>query len=171
MLDNNLLWKEGTRFGRPVILTAMVILIFPVFTPIIYVFVMFLSYECSARHMAQVYKSHLYGLAACSSGKGLFCPQDRTYDCRSTPQVPQVSAQHITVKHFQFWLILTYQAENWRFRSSFLIWSDAAVSGAAASVRRGLCATGVITDLAICRVLVSLYVSARTFNVCTCMPN
>lgn len=59
MLDNNHLWKEGIRFGRPVILTAMVILIFLVFTPIMYVFVMFLSYECSDRHMAHGYKSHL----------------------------------------------------------------------------------------------------------------
>lgn len=54
------LWKQGTRFDWPVILTAVIILVFLVFTLIIYVFLMFFSCECSDRHVAQGYKSHLW---------------------------------------------------------------------------------------------------------------
>ena len=113
-------------------------------------------------------------VTAYSPGNGLFRPQDRSIwsTHKATPELPQVSAQHIEVNQFRFWFILICQAENQRFRSSFLIWSNATFSGAAvASVRRVLCATGVITDLALCLMLVSFYMSVRTFSFCTYTQN
>lgn len=150
-------WRNNFK----IILTAVVILVFLVFTLIVYVFLMFLSYEFCDRHVAQGYKSHLWqdGCLQPWQWTLLSSRQDTWSTLRSAPEPPQVSAQHITVKHFQFWIILTCQAENWRFRSSFLIWSDAAVSGTAASVR-----TGAITDLALCPVLVSSHTAAKTFQ-------
>lgn len=106
MFDTNHLWEQGTRFGRPLILTAMVILRFPVFTLIVH-----LKRFSHIKALTDMWPGVKNQTAAYIPGHRPFCPQDRNIRStrKSTPELPQVSAQ---VNQFQFWFILLCQAEN-----------------------------------------------------------